>query len=275
MTDTAWIAIAAALVALLVYGAARARQAAAEAEATAAKGKAIAATANGMEELKQLKKIGETAIAECKRLEEENAALVAENERLRERVTEPAPQPAHDLEYQLAVNRGQEAAIRLNDAKRRLEEARQTTYLCDLEIARNMTGRQFEIFVGRLLEGAGYADVQVTQQSSDRGGDVLATDKSGKRVCFQLKRTASPPGVAAVQQALCGAKYYDANLGAVITTAPGYTQEAMEVAHKTGVFLLAADDLHRLMEEHIEETLRALREAPALSRSLAEKILQG
>ena len=156
----------------------------------------------------------------------------------------------------------------------RLNEAKALMMLCYENIVREMSGREFELFMGKLLECTdAYTDVTVTQASADRGGDILATDKIGRRLCIQLKHTKVKPGISAIQEAYTAASFYGADVAAVFTTAPGFTREAEEVARKIGVQLGDINYVTELMDSHIEATMREVHEHPQLVKSVMNSVL--
>ncbi len=100
----------------------------------------------------------------------------------------------------------------------------------------NMSGSDFEQYVGRRLKGMGYSNVRVTQTSGDFGADVLATDSNGETVCIQCKHYSQPVGIKAVQEIYSAKQYYGCKKAMVITNAT-YTKAAIDLANKTGVDL--------------------------------------
>lgn len=102
----------------------------------------------------------------------------------------------------------------------------------------NMTGTEFENYVGRRLKGMGYTNVRVTQASSDFGADVIAVNSNGETVCIQCKHYSKPVGIKAVQEIYSAKQYYGCQKAMVITNST-YTQAAIDLANKTGVDLWA------------------------------------
>ncbi len=102
----------------------------------------------------------------------------------------------------------------------------------------NMSGADFESYVGRRLKGMGYSNVRVTQTSGDFGADVIAVNSSGETVCIQCKHYGQPVGIKAVQEIYSAKQYYGCRKAMVITNST-YTQAAIDLANKTGVDLWA------------------------------------
>ena len=108
-----------------------------------------------------------------------------------------------------------------------------------------MDGYQFERAVAYLLSRNGYSNVNVTQSSGDFGVDIIC-DCCSKKFVFQCKHYEKSVGVRCVQEVYTGAKYYNADVGVVITNS-SYTDAAKQLAKKTGVILYDRDDLKRLV----------------------------
>lgn len=102
----------------------------------------------------------------------------------------------------------------------------------------NMSGSDFESYVGRRLKGMGYSNVRVTKTSGDFGADVVAVNSKGETVCIQCKHYSKPVGIKAVQEIYSAKQYYKCQKAMVITNST-YTQAAIDLANKTGVDLWA------------------------------------
>lgn len=98
-----------------------------------------------------------------------------------------------------------------------------------------MTGPDFEVYCADLLRKNGFIDVSVTSTSGDFGADIIATQNKIK-YAIQCKCYSSDIGVDAVYQVTGGMKYYDANVGVVLTNRY-FTRQAKELASKTGIAL--------------------------------------
>ena len=95
---------------------------------------------------------------------------------------------------------------------------------------------EYEELVANYLRSCGYTKVQTTPKSGDYGADVIAVSPEGKKVCIQCKRFQGSVGVKAVQEIFSAKSYYNCELAFVYTTGE-YTQQAYELAKKTGVEL--------------------------------------
>ncbi len=109
-----------------------------------------------------------------------------------------------------------------------------------------MTGADFEIYCADLLRKNGFTDVSVTSASGDFGTDILATQNKIK-YAIQCKCYSSDIGVDAVYQVTGGMKYYDANVGVVLTNRY-FTRQAKELASKIGIVLWDRDFLISLID---------------------------
>lgn len=99
-----------------------------------------------------------------------------------------------------------------------------------------MSGEDFEFYVARVLQKYGFRDVCLTSGSGDFGVDILANFKKIK-YAIQVKRYKSQVGIAAVQEAYSGAKYYEADAAIVITNSH-FTDAAKSLADSCDVILM-------------------------------------
>ena len=113
-----------------------------------------------------------------------------------------------------------------------------------------MTGADFEEYCADLLRRNGFTDVSVTSTSGDFGADILATQNKVK-YAIQCKRYSSDVGIDAVYQISGGLKYYDTNIGVVLTNRY-FTKQARELATKIGIVLWDRDFLLNLIDERSE-----------------------
>lgn len=111
----------------------------------------------------------------------------------------------------------------------------------------NMTGQEFEWFCAKLLEKNGFEDVKVTSASGDFGVDITAI-QNYILYAIQCKCYSSDIGVDAVYQASGGMKYYNANVGIVLTNRY-FTKQAKELANNIGIILWDRDFLLKLIEK--------------------------
>lgn len=99
-----------------------------------------------------------------------------------------------------------------------------------------MSGEDFEFYVAKILQKYGFKDVMVTSGSGDFGVDVIGSFKKIK-YAIQVKRYKSLVGIAAVQEAYAGTKYYEADAAIVITNSH-FTDAAKELADSCDVILI-------------------------------------
>lgn len=103
-----------------------------------------------------------------------------------------------------------------------------------------MEGRQFEKYLGHLLEAHGYK-VTVTQAAGDFGADLVIA-KGAQRVVVQAKRYSKNVGIKAVQEAQASIAHYSANEAWVISNS-GYTEAAITLAKSNTVRLIDRAEL--------------------------------
>lgn len=118
-----------------------------------------------------------------------------------------------------------------------------------LEMVDAMSGEEFEEFLKVHFEKQGYI-VQLTPGSNDYGIDLIckkqyrSSNEQENGFVVQAKRYKGKVGVAAVQQVVAGAKYYDCKYGMVITNSY-FTKNAWELAKKSGITLWDRNILHQ------------------------------
>jgi len=106
--------------------------------------------------------------------------------------------------------------------------------------AETLTGEEYEFACAAVLQASGW-DAQVTERGGDQGVDIMAVAE-GVRVAIQCKRYAKPVGNKAVQEAIAGQKYADAQFAVVVSNA-SYTSSAVALATKAHVTLLHHQEL--------------------------------
>ncbi len=114
-----------------------------------------------------------------------------------------------------------------------------------------MTGPDFEEYCADLLRKNGFTDVTVTSASGDFGVDILA-NQNKTLYAIQCKCYSSDIGVNAIYQVAGGMKYYNANVGVVLTNRY-FTRQAKELASKIGVVLWDRDFLLSLITPQTED----------------------
>lgn len=106
-----------------------------------------------------------------------------------------------------------------------------------------MTPGEFEDWCRDMLRQQGWV-ASVLGGSGDQGADVLAT-RGQRRLVIQCKYYSFPVGNAAVQEVYAAKSFYRASHAAVVTNST-YTNGGIDLANKTGVILLSANDLINL-----------------------------
>ncbi|NOT96253.1 MAG: restriction endonuclease [Nitrospira sp.] len=106
----------------------------------------------------------------------------------------------------------------------------------DIIAVDKLSGRQFEIFLEKLLLDLGFTNLKQTPLSGDFGGDILA-EKDSERYVIQAKRNARTVGVRAVQEAHTARDYYGATASMVIANR-NFSGRAKELAHRCGCTLV-------------------------------------
>ena len=107
----------------------------------------------------------------------------------------------------------------------------------------DMSGEDYEIYCGRILQEAGW-NVEQTQASNDQGVDLIAQIENLK-VCIQCKRYSNPVGNKAVQEVIAGKAFYNGTHTVVVSNA-GFTKAAKNLAESADVLLISDTDLEDL-----------------------------
>ena len=106
-----------------------------------------------------------------------------------------------------------------------------------------MTGRQFEEYVGTLFASQGY-NVTYTPATGDFGADLIL--KKGQDVIvIQAKRYKNSVGITAVQEVIPAVKMYNATAAWVISNSY-YTKAAVKLAVSNQVRMIDRDQLIRM-----------------------------
>lgn len=111
-----------------------------------------------------------------------------------------------------------------------------------------LTPRELEVQVAQMLSRLPGWDAQPTRGRADQGADVLAQGPGGVRVAVQVKRYRSSVGNAAVQAIVASKALYGCQYALVVTSGPGYTRAARELAQANSVTLWNRADLDVLAE---------------------------
>ncbi|MBI3810075.1 MAG: restriction endonuclease [Nitrospirae bacterium] len=106
----------------------------------------------------------------------------------------------------------------------------------DIIAVDNLSGRQFEEFLEKLLRDLGFANVRLTPLTGDFGGDILA-EKDGKTCVIQAKRVGRTVGVRAVQEAHAARDYYHIQTSMVVANR-AFSAKARELALRCNCTLI-------------------------------------
>lgn len=109
-----------------------------------------------------------------------------------------------------------------------------------------MSGRQFEEYVGTLFQSQGYK-VSYTSTTGDFGADLIL-NKGKETIVVQAKRYKKAVGVKAVQEVIPSIKMYKAGAAWVITNSI-YTKQALTLAKKNHVRMIDRDELIQMSVE--------------------------
>jgi restriction endonuclease Mrr len=142
--------------------------------------------------------------------------------------------------------RGRDRRARVEESRKRTEAAMMAARTDQARLDRafattgGMTGPEFELLVGRLLERDGCQDVRVSGGAGDRGADLTAISPYGHRVVVQCKRYGArhPVGDPEIQRFL-GTVYHEhrAEVALFVTTSH-YTTSARELGTRRGIVLV-------------------------------------
>lgn len=110
----------------------------------------------------------------------------------------------------------------------------------------DLSPREFELHVAELISALPGWQAQATRGRADQGADVLASGPGGVRVAVQVKRYRAAVGNGAVQAIVASKAVYDCTHAVVVTSGPGYTRSARELAQANGVGLWQAGELATL-----------------------------
>lgn len=102
---------------------------------------------------------------------------------------------------------------------------------------------EYEQFITKALENHGW-DARQTATTGDQGIDVIAK-KNGIKMVIQCKLYSQPVGNAAIQEAISGKVFEQADLAAVVSNAT-FTKSAQQLATSAGVLLLHHEQLSEL-----------------------------
>lgn len=115
-----------------------------------------------------------------------------------------------------------------------------------------MTGRQFEEYLGTLFQHHGYK-VSYTPTTGDFGADLIL-NKGNETIVVQAKRYKKAVGVKAVQEVIPSINMYNAGVAWVITNST-YTMQALTLAKKNRVRMIDREELIQMSLE-MQNTLK-------------------
>ena len=115
----------------------------------------------------------------------------------------------------------------------------------------NMSGFNFEQYVGELLYKNGFEKIEVTQRSGDFGVDVIAY-KDDIKYAIQCKKYSSPVGIKAVQEVIASKAMHNCHV-AVVLTNNYFTKNAEELAERNNVLLWNREKLVSLISKIAEK----------------------
>ena len=130
--------------------------------------------------------------------------------------------------------------FKVNAAQRKRQAALR---LRDLQA---LSPRELELQVATVVGALPGWKAEATRSSSDQGADVIATSPAGVKIAVQVKHYRSPVGNKAVQEIVASKAFYRAEHAVVVTSGPGYTRSALELARVNNVRLWQATDLFAL-----------------------------
>ncbi len=121
---------------------------------------------------------------------------------------------------------------------------RQRYNICSID---EMTGFEFEEFIGYLFEKIGYK-VVVTKKPNDQGIDIIVKDDFTK-IGIQAKCYNSVVGNKAIQEEVAGKAYYKCDKVLVITNS-SFTQSAIELAKCNHIGLISRNELSEMINNY-------------------------
>lgn len=133
---------------------------------------------------------------------------------------------------------------KLERVAKQLEKKEEENLLSTIDFE-DMSGIEFETFVGNVLQRLGFSVTQ-TKASGDQGVDLIATRNAQKYV-IQTKRYASAVNNKAIQEVVSGKEHYKADYSWVITN-NSFTRGAIELAASTKTLLWDGKKLKEMIQ---------------------------
>lgn len=147
------------------------------------------------------------------------------------------------ISYGDVISKGRLTLDMARDGIARYGRPKSIEYPVDLALRlSDMSGVEFEEYVGELFEGMGY-NVEHTKATGDRGIDLVMR-KGNEHIAVQCKRWSSPVGEPVVRDFFGALVHSGAKLGLIVTTTV-FTPQAKSFAEGKPIHLI---DLDRLME---------------------------
>jgi len=106
-----------------------------------------------------------------------------------------------------------------------------------------MDPRELELHVAWVLNGLQGWKAEATRSNADQGADVIATGPNRQRLAIQVKRYRQNVGNDAVQAVVASKALYKCTGAVVVTSGPGFTRAARELAEANAVKLWGPGDL--------------------------------
>lgn len=128
----------------------------------------------------------------------------------------------------------------------KVQHRQQALALADLHA---LNPRGLELHVAQVISALPGWTASANRGSADQGADVIASGPKGRKVAVQVKHYPnSNVGNKAVQEIVASKAIYRCEYAVVVTSGPGYTRAAQELARANRVVLWHPDDLLWLQE---------------------------
>lgn len=109
-----------------------------------------------------------------------------------------------------------------------------------------VTGEDFEEVLKNIYEAMNYK-VTTTPKTGDQGADLIL-ERNNIKTVLQAKYYSSPVGNSAVQEVVGAIKYYEADLGIVVTNST-FTKSAMELARSNNIDMVDGAALKSMIKK--------------------------
>ncbi len=115
-----------------------------------------------------------------------------------------------------------------------------------LDNINSLSGHEFEEFLYYLFLNIGF-EVSITPKSHDYGADLILTIYNKKIVVQSKLYTSHKVGVSSVQEVYSSIKYYNADMGIVVTNSD-FSKNSINLANSTNILLWDKNMLIRLLQ---------------------------